>query len=315
MMCILRAQNPILPLKQMQTEYSADDIAAARSLQFLAYLCTSMTTFWIYDYACTLYEEVMHLLVMHLSFDIRCSKWTFLLRSRWTKVKGLYIVTRYVPFVLFSTNLYLNFTPNENPNKCQRLDNIFAGFRILSVFCSECFFVLRTYTLWDNNKFVLAAIVTAFLAAIVASISISFATTATAPFATSAIPGITGCYQSSSSFQLFIPFLLLLALELGLISLTLIHAIQSWRTANGPLYAVLVKHNIFYYACGLFFSMVNVLASLLLHYAYHAMFQDLQFFILAILATRMHLHLWHIDRHAHDSDALGFVYLSRQIIA
>ncbi|KAG2123068.1 hypothetical protein DEU56DRAFT_64965 [Suillus clintonianus] len=266
---------------------------SARSLQFLAYLCTSMTTFWLYDYACTLHKE-----------------WTFLLRSRWTKIKGLYIVARYVPFIIFSTNLYLNFSPNENPDKCQRLNNIFAVFRILSVFCAECFFALRTYTLWNNNKLVLAAAVTAFLAVVVASISITFATTATAPFATSVVPGITGCYQSSSSFQLFIPFLLLLALELGLLFLTLIRAIQNWRTANGPLYVVLVKHNIFYYACGLFFSVVNVLTSLLLHHAYHAMFQDLQFFILAILATRMHLHLWQLDQHAHGSDALGFIYLS-----
>src|SRR6267154_1544268 len=67
-------------------------------------------------------------------------------------------------------------------------------------------------------------------------------------------------------------------------SLTLTRAIQSWRTASTPLYAVMLKHNIFYCACGLcesaharsffhthhlilvpkVFSGVNVLASLLL---------------------------------------------------
>ncbi|KAG1719457.1 hypothetical protein EDB19DRAFT_1784544 [Suillus lakei] len=42
-----------------------------------------------------------------------------------------------------------------------------------------------------------------------------------------------------------------LMLSPGLVSLTLIRVIQSWRTAKGHLHAVLEKHNILYYACGL----------------------------------------------------------------
>ncbi|KAG1785453.1 uncharacterized protein HD556DRAFT_1314234 [Suillus plorans] len=33
----------------------------------------------------------------------------------------------------------------------------------------------------------------------------------------------------------------------------------SWRSTKGPLQAILVKHNIFYYVCGLFLSAVNIL--------------------------------------------------------
>ncbi|KAG2124602.1 hypothetical protein DEU56DRAFT_916955 [Suillus clintonianus] len=146
-------------------------------------------------------------------------------------------------------------------------------------------------------------------AVIVASVGVLFTATANAPFETSATPGITGCYQSAGSDELFLPFVLF-ALELGFISLTLVRAIQSWRTARNPLYDILLKHNILYYACGLFFSAVNVLTSLFLHYAYNAMLQDFQLIILAILATRMHLHLWHVDRHIHGSDALMLIPLT-----
>ncbi|KAG2130770.1 uncharacterized protein EDB93DRAFT_69368 [Suillus bovinus] len=274
----------------MQVEYSANDIAAAGSLQVYTYLYTSMATFWIYDYACSLHLE-----------------WKFLFRSRWSKVKGLYVVTRYVPFLLLAGHLYMNFIPNENSDL---LNNICSCFSLISVSCSECFFVLRTYTLWNNNKVVLATMTITFIAVVVSSISYAFATTATAPWTISGIPGITGCYQSSAVVQLFIPFLLLIGLEFGLLSLTLIRAIQSWRSNNSHLYAVLVKHNIFYYLCGLFFSGVNVLTLLLFHYGYQAMFQDFQFIVLAILATRMHLHLWHTDRHAHGSRALVFIPMS-----
>ncbi|KAG1883941.1 hypothetical protein F4604DRAFT_1733815 [Suillus subluteus] len=85
-------------------EYSSDDIAAVRSLQF-ATVSVSIATIWIYDYACSLHEE-----------------WTFLLRSHWNKVKGLYIVTRYLPSILLTANLYLSFTSNENPSVCDAVE-------------------------------------------------------------------------------------------------------------------------------------------------------------------------------------------------
>jgi hypothetical protein len=274
-------------------KYSADDVAAAISLQISSYIYTSMATFWTYSYICSLHEE-----------------WTFLLRSRWTKVKCLYIIARYVPFFLFTSHLYMNFTPDEDPNKCLMLDTVCSCFSLLSVLCSESFFVLRTYALWNNNRIVLAALLTAFLAAGIASVGLFFGLSGSVPFQTSPIPGITGCYQPSASIGFFVPYVLLSALELGLISLTLVRALQTWRTANTHIFAVLLKHNIFYYACGLFCSVVNVLTSLLLHHAYKAMFQDFQFIILAILATNMHLHLWHMDQDLHGSDAFTLVPLS-----
>jgi len=260
--------------------------AAGRSLQILAYIYTSMATFWAYEYVCSLQQE-----------------WMFLHRSRWTKVKGLYILTRYVPFLLLITNLYTCLVPYNNPGKCRTWVNICSGFSIILGICSQSFFILRTCALWNNNRIVVVSMLLVSIAFVASSISISFAATATAPFATSHIPGIAGCYQVTSSVQLFIPFLLYFALALGLMALTLIRAIKSWQTTNGHLYVILLKHNISYYACGLLFSVTNIFTSLLLHYAYHAMLHDLQFIVLAILATSMHRHLWQMDLHTHVSDA------------
>ncbi|KAG2124601.1 hypothetical protein DEU56DRAFT_593232 [Suillus clintonianus] len=277
----------------MQTEYSAGTVAAAKSLQTYTYIFTSAATFWTYDYVCSLRQEL-----------------AFLFQSRWTKVKGLYIVTRYAPFLLLIEHLYLNYIPNENPNKCLILINISKCFTLMLMLCSECFFILRTCALWNNNKIVATATATACFAVIVTSASIFFVPTTSATYETIPIPGITGCYQPSSSLETFVPFILLFVLELGLISLTLICAIQSWRTTNNRLYVVLLKHSIFYYACGLLFSGVNVLMGLLLYDAYSIMFEDFQIFILAILATRMHLHLWHVSRNLHDPDIQSFIPLT-----
>ncbi|KAG1793577.1 hypothetical protein EV424DRAFT_1604979 [Suillus variegatus] len=321
-------------------EYSTDDISAARSLQFATYIHMSMATFWTYDYACSLHEE-----------------WTFLLRSRWCKMKAFYIVTRYFSFIFLATDLYrafrssthrsdngltflVYFAPNENPGKCRVLENIQSGLGTVLVVFSEYFFVSRTYVLWNKNRVLLAAIVcTSFVSSksthgiqasgrcisqivLVASFSIVFATDVPASYATSVIPGISGCYQSSSRYQLSIPFILLSVFELGLMILTLIHAIQDWRTNTSRLYGVLVNHNIFYYACGsrestllravfpysfmiiLFaevISVTNIITSLLLQDSYQTILYDFQFIMLAILAMRMHLHLWQVNRHPQGS--------------
>ncbi|KAJ8585981.1 hypothetical protein M405DRAFT_381957 [Rhizopogon salebrosus TDB-379] len=267
-----------LALHQMYLDDSADSIAAARSLQTFTFIYTSMVTFWMYDYACSFHEE-----------------WTFLLHSGWSRIKFLYVVTRYVPFLLFAAHLYMNFIPDETPDRCQLVNNICSCFSFISIICSECFFILRIYVLWNNNKVVLVAMLLTFIGAIVGSVVALFSATAAAPFATSSIPGITGCYQSSGSTGLFVPFLLFFVVELMLISLTLTCAIRTWRSNHGRVYAVLLKHNVFYYACGLFFTSVNILTSLLLHYAYSGMLEDFQVIIHAILATRMHLYLWHGD--------------------
>ncbi|KAG2114328.1 uncharacterized protein F5147DRAFT_23019 [Suillus discolor] len=273
-------------------EYSTDDIAAARSLQFATYIYTSMAAFWTYDYACSLHEE-----------------WTFLLRSHWNKMKGLYIVTRYLPFILLVADLYMIFTPNENLGTCGMLTNISLGFGILLAVCAEWFFILRTYVLWDRNKILLTAILGTYLSFLAATVGIAIDASISAAYATSPIPGITGCYQSATITDgSFISFLLISVFELGLMIITLIHAIKGWRRTPCRLYIVLVNHNMFYYASAFLFATMNMFTSLFLQDTYRTVLNGFQFLTLAIFAARMHIHLWKTNQHPRGSDSM--VHLS-----
>ncbi|KAG1730441.1 hypothetical protein EDB19DRAFT_2042004 [Suillus lakei] len=245
-------------------------------------------------------------------------EWTFLLRSHWTKVKGLYIIIRYGPFFLIIVDL-LTFASDENPKKCQILSTITACFSIVLVISTECIspssqhtrapdlihpgiFVTRTYALWNKNRIVLIGMLSTLVAIIVASIGTSFTAVITPHHSAFVVTAsaMPGCNRSSPSILFSVPCILLFVFQLELVSLTLIRAIQSWRSTRGTLRTVLVKHNIFYYTCGLLLSAVNILVPMILSDStYYPLSESLQVFILAILATRMHLHLWHIDRHAH----------------
>ncbi|KAG2054088.1 hypothetical protein BDR06DRAFT_426789 [Suillus hirtellus] len=262
---------------------SETDRQPARSLQFTKYTSTSMATFLIYDYACSLDEE-----------------WTFLLRSHWTKMKGLYIVTRLLPLILCALSLHMSLTPS-NDNACRISGNLTLGLDLVSAASSEWVFILRTYVLWNKNRVLLATMLCFSFTVIVTPFGIAFATVITAAYATGPIPEITGYCHISTIFWYFVPFSLLSVFKLGLLILTLIRAMQDWRTNTGRLYVVLVNHNISYYACGLLFSLTSMFTSLLLHYSYRNAWYQLQVATLAILATHMHLHLWQVHQHLHDS--------------
>ncbi|KAG2130794.1 uncharacterized protein EDB93DRAFT_73016 [Suillus bovinus] len=92
--------------------------------------------------------------------------------------------------------------------------------------------------------------------------------------------------------------------------LTLIRALQDWRINSGHLYVVLVKHNISYYAFSFLLSATNIFTSMFFLYSYQIILHDFQFVMLPILATRMHLHLWQVNQHAHDSGTLVSIPMS-----
>ncbi|KAG1788536.1 uncharacterized protein HD556DRAFT_1496827 [Suillus plorans] len=256
-----------------------------------------MATLWIYDYACSFHEEL-----------------TFLFRSRWTKVKGLYVIARYVPFLILITHQYLYLTPNEHTNKCGMVKSIYFGLSVISIACSEFLYLLRTYVLWNKNGIVLTAmllVVDAVQVVTVAAIAVDVVTVDVSHVAINMMQGTQGCYRTLSGVQISITFVLLFGFQLGLALLTFIRAVQRWRAVNCPLYDVLVKHNIFYYTCGLLLSAINVLTQTLLSKtAYPLVCEDFQFYFLAILATRMHLFLWQADQQTHGSDTLVHIPMS-----
>ncbi|KAG1831159.1 hypothetical protein DFJ58DRAFT_918290 [Suillus subalutaceus] len=123
----------------------------------------------------------------------KCSKWTFLLRLRWTKVKGLYIIAPYVPFVLIIWPWPQMRTPRWSP------DQIHPGFYILRNPCSPPF----------------------FQATIVLCIGLLLAAGATSEVVTG-IPETLGCSRSSYGIRLFLPSVLMFVFQLGLVYLTII---------------------------------------------------------------------------------------------
>ncbi|KAG0694166.1 hypothetical protein DFH29DRAFT_336737 [Suillus ampliporus] len=86
----------------------------------------------------------------------------YLLNSRPTLAKGLFLGCRYIPFVICALHLamVLSWGVEACPGLAQS-NILFLGILLL---CAECVFVLRTYALWNRDRRVRNALLIVFLA-------------------------------------------------------------------------------------------------------------------------------------------------------
>ncbi|KAG1897207.1 uncharacterized protein F5891DRAFT_1049724 [Suillus fuscotomentosus] len=97
------------------------------------------------------------------------------------------------------------FAPNKDADaKCWMLMNIYSCLGVVSLTFSECIFILRTYALWNKNRIVLVAMLSALFAITVSFIGFWFATS---DATTSTISGTVGCSWNMRIIYFSMPFL------------------------------------------------------------------------------------------------------------
>ncbi|EIW86184.1 hypothetical protein CONPUDRAFT_161003 [Coniophora puteana RWD-64-598 SS2] len=262
-------------------------VDAFRSYQTYNYVNAAVTTFWIYDYIITLDDEFV-----------------FLRNARLRKTKVIYVLTRLLPFASRAVTFQYTLSSNPAPETCTTLMNTFSALETLVVLFAEVLFALRTYALWRRNRVVLALLYGGFIVATVGGIASSFLPIGP-PMTVLNLPrsSVTGCFVVTPGASLAVTFAFLIALELELVTLNVTRAVFSRRETRGRLLETLVRHNIFYYACGLVFSVANVLMAVSTNYGGVFMLDDLQVYIHAIMATRMHRMLWIDSEHERFEDS------------
>lgn len=119
----------------------------------------------------------------------------------------------------------------------------------------------------------------------------------------SPVPKVGSCYSSKQGRILILAYVLLVIAEIETLGFMLYH---SWKLYRGhgnssPLVRVLVRHNIFYFACGLLFSTTVVAVMVVLPASYGDATSDLQFVIHAILVTRMQRELYNTAHHTGET--------------
>jgi len=126
----------------------------------------------------------------------------------------------------------------------------------------------------------------------------------------SPIPEITSCYTSSMGRVVVVAYIILVIGETEILGFMLYHSWILHKECERiiPLVQILIRHNVFYFTCGLFSSTLVVVTLFTAPATYYNVASELQIVVHTILATRMHRELWSAATHQ-ETSSLGDVSL------
>lgn len=218
----------------------------------------------------------------------------YLMGSRMTLAKGLFLGCRYTPFVLCALHAQMEFSPRiEDCPGLAESNILFLGILLL---CAECIFVLRTYALWNCDRRVRIALLILY--------SAFFCGTAVLVLACGLQSKVTdftaGCFSSTSIPVNFIlaPYILLLLLEIEIVGLTFYRMIRYYRATHCRLLTLMAQYSVAYILAGLLFTLANIVAICFVPGDYGPVLEASQIVAQGLLATRMQLDLWKLNRHS-----------------
>ncbi|OAX32067.1 hypothetical protein K503DRAFT_860492 [Rhizopogon vinicolor AM-OR11-026] len=237
---------------------------------------------WVYDFMLTFDEEV-----------------EFIIHARWRIPKLLYLVNRYLTFTVIVVDVFRILKPDLSVKTCSTFFALNAYVGGIVLYCAELLFMLRVWVISGRNRWGWVVVFLNFVFLVIPLVvTLTFfdssSTVRRDVVVQSPIPKITSCYTTKTSRVLIVAYILLVITEIETLSLMLYY---SWKLYRGsghiiPLVRILIRHNVFYFACGLFFSTLLVAIILTVPAVYNDVASDLQIVLHIILATRMHRELW-----------------------
>lgn len=245
------------------------------------YILLSALTVVIYD------------VVTHLDEEI-----DYIVRSRPTFVKTIFILCRYLPFIIGALRIYeIVGEVYIDDNLCLVLLRSSIWFSFLQMACVEFIFILRTYALWGCSRRVLFCLLAAYLATCITDIT-SLKIYTRALYA-------EACYGQANpgASWLLVSFVALVSLEIGLFGMSMYRVLSQYRAASGQLLKSLVRNNIMYFGASVALNILNIVGILLIPVVTWptGIMEIAQILFQGLLATRMQLDLWKADCRAVES--------------
>lgn len=265
------------------------------------YVYVVLISLWSYDYILCLPDVV-----------------TYLVESRWGFCTFLHLTTSHLPFVSLIFLLLVGFQLDASIPLCRTYDMINTYVAMLTIACAEGIFVVRTYAVWERERWMaVCAVVGAIVHAVPTIIYMhEFIFLVPEPCW---IPGITKYMDAKARSRISVVYSLIIVAELEILLFLLYRTIQSCRTwgIGNRLMASLLRQNLLYCGCGFAFSLSVILTSIFLPFPIAHVLAECQVVVQSIMVTRMHRDFWRSDRlhasHGISTDASFSMWMERTL--
>ncbi|KAG2039405.1 hypothetical protein BDR03DRAFT_219130 [Suillus americanus] len=263
----------------MNSHYGTPSAQTALSLRYrgVNHVFIVLVTIVVYDFVTNLGDEL-----------------DYLLGSRMTLAKGLFLGCRYTTFVICAMHARMSLSPSvEGCPGLAESNILLLGIVLL---CAECIFVLRTYALWNCDRRVRIALLVLYLAFFCGTMILVLA----CGLQLKTTKFTSGCYSDSSipADLIIAPYILLLLLEIEVVGLTFYRMIRYYRATRCRLLTLMAQYNVGYILAGLLFTIVNIVTICFVPGDYGPVLEASQIIAQGLLATRMQLDLWRLNRHS-----------------
>ncbi|KAI0812530.1 hypothetical protein BC629DRAFT_943496 [Irpex lacteus] len=188
-------------------------------------------------------------------------------KSRWTFVKVLYFWTRYSPVADTILRIQGNFTV-LSPAECKLNDSITSYLVAIGVYTSEIILLWRTFALWRNSRpvrYILGVMWALTFPLGMYAVTLFILST---EFAPQPFPNQPGCNLVKANLTIIGDFIALAVLEIVIVGLTMVKAIESIRNtsrmARGHHYVrnTLYRDGVLFFICLTVLSVASVIAPL-----------------------------------------------------
>lgn len=210
--------------------------------QLVQFTLVACATLLIYDFLCTLDQEVKYV-------------W----QTPWSPGKVLFFLNRYLPFIDTFLSLHLKLSVSS-PEKCRAHFTVVAWFIVIGIIISEIVLLLRTYALWERKRSILIILCVSGAVTYIPAVVITNLELRSLKYVPTTRPG---CQVGTASSIIIFAYILLMLSETVIVVLTVIRARQYLRHSTSPWVIQLYQDGMLFYAYLLSISIANILVPIL----------------------------------------------------
>ncbi|KLO18884.1 hypothetical protein SCHPADRAFT_885781 [Schizopora paradoxa] len=183
----------------------------------------------------------------------------FIWAQSWSAGKILYLLTRYSAFIDLVTILWYQFHTGQSPEACHTLYAVSCWFMTGGIILSEVILAIRTYAIWDKNRFILAYLSSVLMAAIILSIFFLNQSIKATTFIQSVSPTVITCLPILGNNRMFAVYCCIMVAESNVLILSLYRGFSQWRRDSTPLVHTLYRDGVMYFAVLFSISLANAI--------------------------------------------------------
>ncbi|EJC98748.1 uncharacterized protein FOMMEDRAFT_170954 [Fomitiporia mediterranea MF3/22] len=276
-------------------------INSLQGLRLASYVDTASFVILVYDYLLTFEDELV------LIWD-----------STWSLAKGLFLATRYLPFIDLSITTTRHFKARMSPEECLR--NYRAGGLLIDVgICAaELILVLRTWAIWGQTKKITITLLIWIFVNLTSDLVIVVLYFSSVTF-TPLPEGLSGCLISTGNSLLVGTWILLMIFEAGILALMVLKGVQMYRGSvdkqhrKTELYKAVFRNGAIFYVYIFTLSVANVIVISRLPRDLSTLLASVERVMHAILTERLLLTLRRIghEQEEKNDDSLNSIQFQK----